>query len=44
MGDERIGPTVPDPDRLVDEFVGLRGLLSHSVDSALEDVALSVRR
>lgn len=39
VGDRWIGPTVPDPDRLVDEVVGLGGLLGHGVDGAFEDFA-----
>jgi hypothetical protein len=38
VGDERIGPTVPDLDRLVDELVGLRRLLGDGVDGVLEDL------
>jgi hypothetical protein len=41
VGDERIGPRVPKADRLVDERVGLRGLLGDGMDGALEDVSLS---
>ena len=41
MGDERIGAAVPDLDRLVDERVGLGGLLGDGVESVLEDLALS---
>jgi hypothetical protein len=41
--DERIGPAVADVDRLVDEGVGLRGLLGDNADGPLEDVALLPR-
>jgi hypothetical protein len=44
VGDERIGPAVPDLDRLVDETVGLGGLLGYGMDGAFEDVSLSLRR
>ena len=41
VGDKRIGAPVPDLDRLVDECVRLRRLLSDGVDGAFEDVSLS---
>jgi hypothetical protein len=44
VDDERIGPAVPDVDRLVDETVGLGGLFGYGVDGAFEDVSLSMRR
>lgn len=44
VDDERIGATVADLDRLVDEGVGVGGLLGDGVDGALEDVALKLRR
>jgi hypothetical protein len=44
VGDERIGPTVADLDRLVDERVGLRCLVGYGVDGTFEDVSLSLRR
>jgi hypothetical protein len=34
----------PDLDRLVDEIVGLSGLLGDGVDGLFEDVSLSLRR
>ena len=40
MGDERIGAAVPDLDRLVDERVGLGGLLGDGLESVLVDLAL----
>jgi hypothetical protein len=43
LGDERIGAAVPGLDRLVDEVVGLGGLLSDGVDGVLEDLARSRR-
>ena len=43
MGDERIGSAVPDLDRLIDESVGLGGLLGDGVDGVLENVSLSAR-
>ena len=42
VGDERIGPAVSDPDRLVDERIGLLGLVRDGVDGVLQDVALPV--
>jgi hypothetical protein len=36
---ERIGPALPDLDRLVDEVVGFRYLLGDGVDGVLEDFA-----
>jgi hypothetical protein len=44
VGNERIGPAVPDVDRLVDERIGLLGLVSDGVDGALEDVSFPLRR
>jgi len=41
VGDERIGPAVAGADRLVDEGVGLRCLLSYNADGMFEDVALA---
>jgi hypothetical protein len=38
--DKRVGSTVPDFDRLVDEGVGLRGLLGDGVNGMLEDLTL----
>ena len=43
VGDEWIGPPVPDPNRLVDEVVSLRCLLGDGVDGVLEDLALPPR-
>jgi hypothetical protein len=39
VGDERIGPTVPHRDRLIDEVVRLGCLFGNRVDGVLEDVA-----
>jgi hypothetical protein len=39
--DERIRAAVPDGHRLVDEVVGLGGLLGDGVDSGLDDLAFS---
>jgi hypothetical protein len=39
---ERIGPPVPDLDRLVHDRVGFGGLLGDRVDGLFEDVTLSV--
>jgi hypothetical protein len=41
MHDERVGAAVPDIDRLVDEIVGLGGLLGDCVDGVLENLSLS---
>lgn len=41
MRHERIGPAVPDLDRLIDEVVGLGSLLGDGVHGVLEDLALS---
>lgn len=41
--DQRIGSAVPDPDRLIDEVIGLGCLLGNSVDGAFEDVSLTRR-
>jgi hypothetical protein len=41
VGHERIGPTVPDRDRLVDEIVELGSLLGDGVDGMFEDVAFT---
>jgi hypothetical protein len=37
VGDERIGPTMPDLDRLVDEVIGFSRLLGDGVDGRLSD-------
>ena len=41
MRHERIGASVPNVDRFVDQVVGLRGLLGNGVDGVLEDLALA---
>jgi hypothetical protein len=43
VDDERIGPAVPDPDRLVNEVVGLRRLLGDGVYGMLQDLPLRPR-
>jgi hypothetical protein len=39
VGDERIGPTVPHRERLIDEVVRLGCLFGNRVDGVLENVA-----
>ena len=41
VGDERIGPAVADVDCLVNEVVGLGGLLGDGVDGLFEDMLLA---
>jgi len=38
---ERIGASVPNPNRLVDEVISLRRLLGDGVDGVLKDLALT---
>jgi hypothetical protein len=40
VNDKRVGAAVPNPDRLVNEVVGLRRLLGNGVDGVLEDLSL----
>ena len=43
VGNERIGATVADLDRLVHQLVRFGGLLGDGVDGALKDVSISLR-